>query len=97
MVIGGPAPEPVAAGHNSARLRNNVVLPLPDEPVMTMDSPRSSRRSSGSISRSPAGVRTSTRSNSTESSGLGPAGSTGSSRARSLASMSPCSRMIAAL
>ena len=48
---------PEVNGHSCARLRSSVVLPLPDVPVITNDSPGSSRTSSGSISRVPAGVR----------------------------------------
>ena len=72
---------PDVNGHSCARLRSRVVLPLPEPPVITNDSPGSSRTSSGSTSRTPAGVRTSTSSSSTEPSALGSAVNDGSSLA----------------
>ena len=65
---------PEVNGHSCARLRSSVVLPLPEPPVITNDSPGSSRTSSGSMSRVPAGVRTSTSSSSSEPSVLGTGG-----------------------
>ena len=51
---------PDVNGQSCARLRNRVVLPVPELPVITNESPESSRMSSGSTSRAPSGVRTST-------------------------------------
>ena len=72
---------PDVNGHSCARLRNRVVLPVPELPVITNESPGSSRMSSGSTSRAPAGVRTSTSSSCTEPSVLGTAVKDGSSLA----------------
>ena len=87
---------PDVNGQSCARLRNKVVFPQPEPPVMTNDSPESSRTSSGSTSRTPCGVRTSTSSSSSEPSPLGSAVKVGSSLACSLAVTNPSSRMIAA-
>ena len=87
---------PDVNGHSCARLRSSVVLPGARAPVITSDSPGSSRTSSGSSRRTPAGVRTSTSSSSSEPSVLGSAVNDGSSLAFSLAVISPSRRMIAA-
>ena len=46
---------PDVNGQSCARLRNRVVFPQPEPPVITNDSPESSRTSSGSTSRMPCG------------------------------------------
>ena len=87
---------PEVNGHSCARLRSRVVLPAPEPPVITIESPGSSRTSSGSMKPTPAGVRTSTSSSSTEPSLLASAVKDGRSLAVSLAVISPSRRMIAA-
>ena len=87
---------PDVNGQSCARLRNKVVFPQPEPPVMTNDSPESSRTSSGSTSRTPCGVRTSTSSSSSEPSLLGSEARTGSCLAFSFEVINPFSRMIAA-
>ena len=87
---------PEQNGHSWAKLRNSVVLPLPDGPVITRLSPGCRVTSSGSTNCRPSGVRTETPFISTRPPSQSSQPSVGSSRPSSLATTRPCRRMMAA-